>query len=76
MQEYVFDVIVIDRDIPVIHGRDILDDIDELQPTARVIGLFDNESRIRDIRFDLEMTRARKNLNDIIVLMEKISISA
>jgi PAS domain S-box-containing protein len=76
MKENVFDVIVFDRDLSVIHGRDILDDIAELQPTARVIGLSDNESRIWDIRFDLEMTRARKNLNDIILLMEKISISA
>jgi DNA-binding NtrC family response regulator len=76
MKENVFDLIVIDRDIPVIHGRDILDDIDELQPTARVIGLFDNESRIRDIRFDLELTKLRKNPITIIVLMEIISISA
>jgi hypothetical protein len=76
MQENVFDVIVIDRDIPVIHGRDILDDIAEFQSTARVIGLFDNESRIRDIRFDLELAKSQKNLNDIIVLIEIISISA
>jgi hypothetical protein len=76
MQENVFDVIVIDRDIPVIHGRGILDDIAEFQPTARVIGLFDNESRIRDIRFDLELAKSQKNLNDIIFLMEIISISA
>ena len=76
MQEYVFDAIVIGRDIPVIHGRDILDDIAELQPTARGIGLFDNESRIQDVRFDLELAKSRKNLNDIIVLMELISISA
>ncbi len=60
MQEYVFDAIVIDRDIPVIHGRDILDDIAELQPTARGIGLFDNESRIQDVRFDLELAKSQK----------------
>jgi hypothetical protein len=30
MKDNVFDVIVIDRDLPVVHGRHILDDIAEL----------------------------------------------
>jgi DNA-binding NarL/FixJ family response regulator len=76
MKENVFDVIVIDRDLPVVHGRHILDDIAELQPNARVIGLSDNDDRIRDMQVDPEMTKSGKNLNDIILLMEKISISA
>ena len=77
MKENVFDVIVIDRDFPVVHGRHILDDIAELQPNAGVIGLSDNDDRIRDMRVDPEMTKSgKKNLNDIILLMEKISISA
>jgi len=76
MKENVFDVIVIDRDLPVVYGRHILDDIAELQPNARVIGLSDNDNRIRDMRVDPEMTKSGKSLNDIILLMEKISISA
>lgn len=72
----VFDLIVIDWELPDGNGRELLDELQEHQRDARIISLSASETSVRDIRVDQNIVKSRVSLNDIVHEMVKHARSA
>ena len=60
------DVIILDWTVPDGDAAAVLDDIAELQPTARVVGLTSDAARARDSRVGTHLVKSQTDLNHII----------
>ncbi|MBU2981450.1 CHASE domain-containing protein [Lentibacter algarum] len=67
----VFDLIVVDWDLPDGNGHELLNDLQEFQKDARVISLSASETSVRDIRVDHAIVKSRLSLNEIVREMVK-----
>lgn len=71
-----FDLVLIDWELPDGHGREILDDVAEYLPHARIVSLSAKESGFRDERVHLEIVKSRADLEDIVAQMVDFSLTA
>jgi CheY-like chemotaxis protein len=60
------DVIILDWTVPDGDAAAVLDDIAELQPTARVVGLTSDAAREKDSRVGTHLVKSQTDLNHII----------
>jgi len=73
MRENVFDVLIIDWELPDGHGSELFADVAKYQPHAKTIILSANGDSIGDLKVDYEMVKSRTDLDDIVTNVVKFA---